>query len=274
MLHRPTVPSDRIDSADDSQADFLSSRRPTRSLWRSGAVLSAVGAGVALAVATSQGAFGSTGAQPRTLSGISGPAVQDMVEAAQPSRSVSINASEADVLDGLELLHSDVRAARKLAAEQAAEHEHQAALAQQAVERARLGVLAAQAADRAQTARAQAATALRARAASSARVTRSAARDPRAVARLLVADHGWSSGQFDCLSALWQKESGWNPSARNASSGAFGIPQALPGSKMASIAGDWRTNPVTQIKWGLSYIAGRYGTPCGAWAHSQAHNWY
>ena len=98
--------------------------------------------------------------------------------------------------------------------------------------------------------------------------------DPRAIARSMVAARGWSSGQFDCLNALWTKESNWNPYAQNPSSGAYGIPQALPGSKMGTVASDWRTNPATQITWGLNYIAGRYGTPCGAWSHSQVHNWY
>jgi Transglycosylase SLT domain len=104
-------------------------------------------------------------------------------------------------------------------------------------------------------------------------VSRSPARDPRSAARALLAARGWT-GQFGCLDALWQRESGWNPQAYNASSGAFGIPQALPGSKMASAGADWRTNPVTQIRWGLGYIASTYGTPCGAWGHSQAYGWY
>ena len=98
--------------------------------------------------------------------------------------------------------------------------------------------------------------------------------NPRAVARLLVADRGWADAQFGCLDSLWAKESGWNWKANNSSSGAYGIPQALPGSKMASMGSDWATNPVTQIKWGLQYISNRYGTPCGAWAKSQASNWY
>jgi hypothetical protein len=102
---------------------------------------------------------------------------------------------------------------------------------------------------------------------------RSATRDPKAIARLMVAER-WGSGQFGCLEQLWQKESGWNYRAANPSSGAYGIPQALPGSKMAGAGSDWRTNPVTQIRWGLGYIKARYGTPCGAWAHSRAHNWY
>lgn len=98
--------------------------------------------------------------------------------------------------------------------------------------------------------------------------------DPRAVARLLVGDRGWADAQFGCLDSLWAKESGWRWNANNSSSGAYGIPQSLPGSKMASIGDDWATNPVTQITWGLQYISARYGTPCGAWAQSQATNWY
>jgi hypothetical protein len=107
-----------------------------------------------------------------------------------------------------------------------------------------------------------------------ARAMRDSQRDPKAVAQLLVADRGWSSSQFSCLVSLWNRESGWRYTASNPGSGAYGIPQALPGSKMSSVASDWRTNPVTQIKWGLSYIADRYGTPCGAWGHSQATGWY
>lgn len=89
-----------------------------------------------------------------------------------------------------------------------------------------------------------------------------------------MADYGWGSGQFDCLNSLWQKESNWSHTAQNPSSGAYGIPQSLPGSKMASAGSDWRSNPVTQIRWGLGYISQVYGTPCGAWSHSQANNWY
>lgn len=97
----------------------------------------------------------------------------------------------------------------------------------------------------------------------------------RATARQMAADeYGWGDAQFSCLDSLWQKESGWNYQAENASSGAYGIPQALPGSKMASIASDWQTVAATQIAWGLQYIAGSYGTPCAAWSHSQSTNWY
>jgi uncharacterized protein YabE (DUF348 family) len=93
------------------------------------------------------------------------------------------------------------------------------------------------------------------------------------IARQLVAARGWDSSQFNCLVSLWSRESGWRVNASNPS-GAYGIPQALPGSKMAAYGSDWRTNPKTQIEWGLAYIAGSYGTPCAAWAHSQNYNWY
>lgn len=86
--------------------------------------------------------------------------------------------------------------------------------------------------------------------------------------------YGWGDDQFRCLVWLWNRESGWRWSAENPSSGAYGIPQSLPGSKMASAGADWRTNASTQIRWGLGYIAGRYRTPCGAWAHSEQTGWY
>jgi hypothetical protein len=96
---------------------------------------------------------------------------------------------------------------------------------------------------------------------------------PQQIAMSMLASYGWSSSQFSCLDQLWERESGWNPTAANAS-GAYGIPQALPGSKMASAGSDWETNPATQIKWGLGYIKGLYGSPCGAWSHSEATGWY
>lgn len=82
------------------------------------------------------------------------------------------------------------------------------------------------------------------------------------------------AAQFTCLDLLWEKESNWRVTAANPSSGAYGIPQALPGSKMASAGSDWQTNAITQIRWGLGYIDAVYGSPCAAWAHSQATNWY
>ena len=93
------------------------------------------------------------------------------------------------------------------------------------------------------------------------------------IASEMVAARGWGGDQFSCLVSLWNKESGWRTDAANPS-GAYGIPQALPGSKMASAGGDWQTSARTQISWGLGYIASVYGSPCSAWAHSQATNWY
>jgi hypothetical protein len=89
----------------------------------------------------------------------------------------------------------------------------------------------------------------------------------------LLSAYGFGTDQWGCLDALWQHESGWRYNAENAS-GAYGIPQALPGSKMASAGADWQTDPTTQIKWGLGYIQERYGTPCGAWSNEETYGWY
>lgn len=107
----------------------------------------------------------------------------------------------------------------------------------------------------------------------------------KAIAQQIMPTFGWSSGsEFVCLDSLWSKESGWRINAQNngfapssphiPENQAYGIPQAGPGAKMATIGPDWKTNPSTQIKWGLTYIKAVYGTPCGAWAHSVANNWY
>jgi len=93
------------------------------------------------------------------------------------------------------------------------------------------------------------------------------------IAYNLLPSFGFSKSQFGCLDSIWSRESGWRVTAANAS-GAYGIPQALPGSKMASAGPNWQTNATTQIKWGLGYIKGRYGTPCGAWSFWQGHGWY
>ena len=95
----------------------------------------------------------------------------------------------------------------------------------------------------------------------------------RGIAYNMLASFGFSTDQFGCLNDLWTQESNWVYNAENAS-GAYGIPQALPGSKMASAGADWQTNPATQIKWGLGYIKSIYGTPCGAWSHEEADGWY
>ncbi len=90
----------------------------------------------------------------------------------------------------------------------------------------------------------------------------------------LLPSFGFSTGEMSALVPMWANESGWNYQAYNAGSGAFGIPQALPGSKMASAGSDWQTNPATQIKWGLGYIKSIYGSPSAAWSFWQANGWY
>jgi hypothetical protein len=96
----------------------------------------------------------------------------------------------------------------------------------------------------------------------------------QAIAYAMLQARGWGDDQYSCLVALWNRESNWNVYAHNTSSGAYGIPQALPGSKMATAGADWATNPKTQITWGLGYITARYGTPCGAWSAFQSKGWY
>ncbi|HEV2451939.1 MAG TPA: lytic transglycosylase domain-containing protein [Streptosporangiaceae bacterium] len=93
------------------------------------------------------------------------------------------------------------------------------------------------------------------------------------IAMSMLASFGWSSSQFSCLDPLWSQESGWSVTAANPD-GAYGIPQALPGSKMASAGPNWQTDAATQIRWGLQYIRGSYGSPCAAWAHEQSTGWY
>ena len=91
---------------------------------------------------------------------------------------------------------------------------------------------------------------------------------------LCINTYGWTENDFNCLVKLWERESNWNPNAHNKSSGAHGIPQSLPASKMASEGSDYMTNYKTQVKWGLKYIKNRYGTPANAWAFWQSHKWY
>ena len=90
----------------------------------------------------------------------------------------------------------------------------------------------------------------------------------------MESEYSWGEDQHSCLVNLWNRESGWRHTADNPNSSAYGIPQALPGSKMASAGADWKTNPETQIKWGLKYIDKRYKTPCGAWSAFKKKGWY
>jgi hypothetical protein len=97
---------------------------------------------------------------------------------------------------------------------------------------------------------------------------------PEQIAEKMLSQFGWSSSQFSCLQPLWEHESGWSVTAENPTSGAYGIPQSLPASQMSSAGADWQANAATQIRWGLTYIQSRYGSPCGAWSHEESDNWY
>lgn len=105
-----------------------------------------------------------------------------------------------------------------------------------------------------------------------------AARNPlgakRIAKEMMATEYGWGEGQYKCLNRLWTKESNWNYQARNPRSGAHGIAQALPASKMEKVGTDWRTNPITQIQWGLLYVSERYDTPCAAWNKFRRSNYY
>ena len=98
--------------------------------------------------------------------------------------------------------------------------------------------------------------------------------EAQAIGKEMMLAAGFGEDQWGCLYNLWMRESGWRTTAGNVSSGAYGIPQSLPASKMAAFGDDYLTNPRTQIAWGLSYIKGRYGTPCGGWSAFQAKGWY
>lgn len=103
-----------------------------------------------------------------------------------------------------------------------------------------------------------------------------AQKDPKAAAKTLLPEYGWGEDQWQCLDKLWEGESNWRHTAENPTSGAYGIPQSLPANKMATVADDYRTNPVTQIKWGMGYIKDVYGTPCKAWGswNARSPHWY
>ena len=214
-------------------------------------------------------------------------------EAARAQAAAAAKAEAARKQAAAEAARKAAEAKRKAAAKAAAKHKAaakaaakrkaaaKAAAKRKAAARAAAARKAQRAAERrAAERRAEKRRAAKRRAAArSHRVSRSIERrsisggSPKSIARGMVASR-WGSGQFSCLDRLWSKESGWRVTANNPSSSAYGIPQALPGSKMASAGPGWRTNARTQISWGLNYISASYGSPCAAWAHSRSHNWY
>ena len=170
-------------------------------------------------------------------------------------------AGPAEAVSSFKSQHSRSLVAASVAAQQAA----------QAAARARAARLAAQQAA-AQAAQQAAASSPPPAVAAAPPVTVSAG-SAQQIAMSMLGAYGWSSAQFSCLNNLWSRESGWSVTAENPS-GAYGIPQALPGSKMASAGADWATSATTQIRWGLGYIRGLYGSPCGAWSHEEDTGWY
>ncbi len=217
---------------------------------------------ITAAAASGVMAFWPPAAASRTAAGTLTAAREGTAGSAQPEDSTSL-ATQVQLIRAMSALRQEqsaVRSAHEVAAQQAAARRHAAELA---ARRAAAEAAAAQAAQQQARQDAQQIPAAPVPSGS-----------PQQIAMGMLGSYGWSSSQFSCLDSLWNEESGWNVYATNPSSGAYGIPQALPGSKMASAGPDWQTDAATQIRWGLSYIRSLYGSPCGAWAHEEADGWY
>ena len=230
---------------------MISHQHRLRPAWFAVAALSVITAVVVALTATA-----SPSAEQAAASSVAAEQQAARAEARERAEQARVRA-EADRQAALEVQRAAEEAARLAAEAEAQRVAEEAARAQaEAEEAARVEAERQAAAEQA------------------ARSAERSAADPKSVARAMLGEYGWGGDQFSCLEKLWQKESNWDHTAKNRSSGAYGIPQSLPGSKMASAGSDWQTNPATQIAWGLGYIAERYGSPCSAWGHSQAKNWY
>ncbi|WP_395297349.1 transglycosylase SLT domain-containing protein [Kitasatospora hibisci] len=208
------------------------------------------GGGVAEAAAPAAGVTGVTGVTGAAGVSVDGQPVAD--QAAQADAEAAA-AAQAEAAAQAAQAQADAEAAAAAQA-QAAQEQADAAAKAQAEAKAKADAKAA-------ASRSQQRSALNAKPSYSG--------SPREIAAQIV-----PAGQLQCFSNIVSHESSWNPRAVNASSGAYGLVQALPGSKMASAGADWRTNPATQIKWGLDYMNSRYGSPCAAWSFWQSHHWY
>ncbi|MFI9270594.1 lytic transglycosylase domain-containing protein [Kitasatospora sp. NPDC052896] len=222
-------------------------------------------------------ASGSEGATPQAVDVAGASLLADVPSAAQ-AQTISDNFTAQATAQQVAADAAATKAAQEAARVQAAADAQAKADADKAAAQAQAQAQAAAAAQA--QAQAQAAAAAKAKSAMSA-TDDSASSDSaptisvspgsvQAIAQQMIGD----STQFQCFSNIVTRESGWNYQATNAGSGAYGLVQALPGSKMASAGADWRTNPATQIKWGLGYMNSRYGSPCDAWSFWQAHSWY
>jgi hypothetical protein len=247
----------------------LSRRAPHRKTPK----ITLIAAGSALALA---GIAGTVAAWPSTSPAASA-SVADASFSGLAAGSAAGSAARAAALTGAAARDNGLaKSAQDLKASEAAARQ---AAVRQAIARERARKAAqARAAPRAAAARAAARAARQqqqaATAPAAATQPATASGSPQQIAQGMLGSYGWSASQFSCLQPLWNAESGWNVSASNTSSGAYGIPQALPGSKMASAGADWQTDAATQIRWGLGYIRSVYGSPCGAWSHEQAYGWY
>ena len=249
---------------------FMSSKRSkVIAVAAAGTLAVAIAAGAAAATLPSGTAAASASAADAYLTVVAG-------------HQGATRAAQADTMSGAQLVINAERARFGLQHSEDVAAAKAAAAAQAAAKASAAKAAAATAAEAAAAKQAAAKQAAATQAASAAPptqtvVTQQAAEpsgSPQQVAEQMLGQFGWSSSQFSCLEPLWERESGWDVTAENPSSGAYGIPQALSGSLMASAGPDWQTDAATQIRWGLTYIQGRYGSPCGAWAHEEADGWY
>ena len=243
---------------------FLSAKRSFLSAKRSRKIAIATAGALTLATAVSLAATLPAGSSPASASADAAYTTTIGQQAAAQSSSEGVGQAVMFTrMHSLQAGHQQQVAAEKTAAAKAAAAKAAAAKAAAAK---------AAAAKSAQQAAARKAAAQRAQTARQAVTTPSGS--PQQIAERMLGQFGWSSSQFSCLQPLWEHESGWSVTAENPTSGAYGIPQSLPGAQMASAGADWHSNAATQIRWGLTYIQGRYGSPCGAWAHEESDNWY
>ena len=239
---------------------FLSTKRTFLSAKRSRKIAIATAGALTLATAVSLAATLPAGSSPAPASADAAYTTTTGQQAAAQSSSEGVGQAVMFTrMHSLQAGRQQQVAAEKTAAAKAAASKAAAAKAA--------------AAKSAQQAAARKAAAQRAQSAHRAAATTPSG-SPEQIAERMLGQFGWSSSQFSCLQPLWEHESGWSVTAENPTSGAYGIPQSLPGAQMASAGADWQSNAATQIRWGLTYIQGRYGSPCGAWAHEESDNWY
>jgi hypothetical protein len=243
---------------------FLSTKRTFLSAKRSRKIAIATAGALTLATAVSLAATLPAGSSPAPASADAAYTTTTGQQAAAQSSSEGVG--QAVMFTRMHSLQAGRQ--QQVAAEKATAAKAAAAKAVAA----KAAAAKAAAAKSAKQAAARKAAAQRAQSARQAATTPSGS--PQQIAERMLGQFGWSSSQFSCLQPLWEHESGWSVTAENPTSGAYGIPQSLPGAQMASAGADWQSNAATQIRWGLTYIQGRYGSPCGAWAHEESDNWY